>query len=269
MLEEKMNTKLSGFEKEIDDLINTKSFIIEEWKAAYKSMEPKEVYKFLNNWAIELFNLKSETAIDPLTQGVISNILFNQLVAKYPGPLISRNLKEQLIQKMDEKTNPFTLLQKKIDNLLEKGKHKEIKDAISNLFDSYENFIGNKEFLDEFIENFMFTIIENYMDKEIELEILIYFSGSYLNFLKDKKCNINHALFFIKLGSYFFEQQELAMARGCVSKSKQIYKELGYEKDQVKVDAILKKLEDTTPKTKKEKKIIKTKKKKKKKAKKK
>ncbi len=262
MLEEEKSVGMkSGFEKEIEDLIETKSFFIDEWKAAYKSMEPEEIYNFLTNWATEIFSLKSEAKLDFLSKGIISNVLFKQLVERYPGTLISNNLKEKLIEKMEEKTSPLQKLTHKINGLLEEGKYKEIKDEISELFDSYENFIGNKEFLNDYIEKFMSELIEKYQDKEIELDILIFLTGSYLNFLKDKKCNPNHALFFMKLGSYFFEKKDKTMAKSCVLKSKQIYKELGFEKDQAKVDGILKNLQGKTPKLKKSKKNTKAKKK--------
>ena len=124
MLEEKTSYGMKcGFEKEINTLIETKSFFIDEWKAAYKSMDPGEIVHFLDHWAEELFNLKNKSDLDSLSKGIISDVLFKHLIKRYPGTLISNNLKEKLMEKMDEKISPFKILQKKIDKLLEKGKY--------------------------------------------------------------------------------------------------------------------------------------------------
>ena len=253
--DEKVNIEITcGFEKEINDLIENQSFLLDEWKAAYKSMDPSEIIHFLNDLTEELCSLKSESSPDPLSKEIISNVLFKELIKKYPGTLISNHLKEKLIEKMDEKFNPIKKLRIKIDKLVETKQYDEIKSEISKFFESYENFIGDKEYLETDINGFLYNILEDYQYKEIEYEIIKYIATSYLNFLKNKNNDSNQALFFIKLGSYFNDKNELPMARDCLLKAKAIYKNLEFEKDLAKVDKILDKLLKKKPKKKKKRK---------------
>lgn len=237
-----------GFENSINNLIEKKFSITNEWIVAFRSMEPKEIINFLNHWIEEVSILENKPKPDPLSKGIITNCFFKQLIEKYPGILVSSSLREKLIEKMNEKTNPFELLRKKVDNFLEQKQYDAVKDEISNLFNLYGNIIQSNEYLNEGFNKLLYNIIENYQNKEIEPNILIFIIESYLDFSKNIKGDLNLALLFIKLGSYFFEKNEIEIARKCVSKSNQIYKELGYEKDWAKTNEILNKLTRKTPK---------------------
>ncbi|MHA1379014.1 MAG: hypothetical protein ACTSRG_11585 [Candidatus Helarchaeota archaeon] len=249
MMHEKEIKKLNpemfcGFEEEIKNLMDTKQFFIDEWKIAYKSMDVKEITHFLNHWTEELCTLKSNSSMDVLSKGIISDFLFKQLINKYPGSLISNNLKEKLIEKMEQKINPLKILQTKLSELLEKGESDEIRKEISILFDASDNFLGNKEYLDDEINNLLFNVLKNHQNKDLDLNTLIFISKLYLNFLENKKSDINQALFFINLGSYFFNKKKSGIAKKCLLKSKHIYEELGLEKDKIKVEMILKSMSE-------------------------
>ncbi|MHA1299271.1 MAG: hypothetical protein ACTSO9_07550, partial [Candidatus Helarchaeota archaeon] len=170
-----------GFEEEINQLIDTRTFFINEWKITYKSMEPKEIVHFLNHWAEEIYNLKNKTTPDSLSKGIISNILFKRLVKEYPGYLISKNLKENLLKKMDEKINPFKIFQKKIERFLEEGKEKEITNEISIFFNSYINYTGNKDFLNKFMDKLLPNLIMTIQEKKASPKVISSFIQSYLD----------------------------------------------------------------------------------------
>ena len=226
-----------GFHKEIHELID-KGPYISEWKNTYQSMDPEEIINFLNYWIQELHDLH-QVEFDPLSKGIILNCLFRETLEAYPGNLISINIREQLISKMNEKTNPFDIMRIKIEKLIDEKKPQEVKDEVSKIFESYKDYIGLNQYIDQNLSKFLFSVIKNFQTKAIDLKTLTFLTNTYLEFVKDKEKDLNQALFYIQIASYLSEKNEEELAKECLIQSKEIYNALGFEKDQAKVDRIL------------------------------
>ena len=226
-----------GFHKEIHDLIERGPYI-SEWKNTYQSMDPEEIINFLNYWIQELYDLH-QVEFDPLSKGIILNCLFRETLEVYPGNLISNELRDQLTSKMNEKTNPFDIMRLKIGKLIDEKKFQEVKSEVNKIFDIYKDYIGSNKYIDQNLQNFLFSVIKNFRTKEMDLKTLIFLTNTYLEFVKNKDQDLNQALFYIQIASYFFKRKEKDLAKECLIESKGIYYALGFEKDEAKVNRIL------------------------------
>ncbi|NHI92451.1 MAG: hypothetical protein EAX96_08100 [Candidatus Lokiarchaeota archaeon] len=224
-------------------MVEQNSSFISEWKNTYQSMDPEEIINFLNYWVQELNELH-QIKFDPLSKGIILNCLFKETLDAYPGNLISNEIKNKLATKLNEKINPFEKMRIKIEKLIDENKLPEVKQELSNIFKFYDEFINLNEYIDQNLNNFLFNVIKNSQIKEVDLKILEFLTNSYLDFLKNKDGDLNLALFFIRLASFFSNNDRIYEVKKCLIYSKQIYNSLGFDEDESKIDRILTNFQD-------------------------
>ncbi len=229
-----------GFDDEISNLVQNNITFMEDWKRSYKTMDPEELISFLNYWVEEIIELNEQKIkLDELTKGIMLNCLFRELVVDhYPGVLISSATQEELIEKMRNKTNPFEQIRMKIEDMIKNKDFSTIEDEIKNILNTYKE---RNEIIDEAINNFLLSIINNYQNIKFDVNILGKITEMYLNFIQDKKPDLNTAIFLVRIASYLNDNDEKRIAKLCLLKSKAIYQELGLSKDIEKLERILEK----------------------------
>ncbi|MHA1785625.1 MAG: hypothetical protein ACTSVE_10525 [Candidatus Helarchaeota archaeon] len=231
-----------GFEQEIKKLVERKSFR-KEWQVTYKSMNPTEIVNFLSRGVRELNDLdESKPKISPLLKGIVINCLFKEILEIYPGNLISVDLRNKLKKKFNEKTNLFEMMRVKLEKFIQDKQYKEFEDELRSFFKFYDKLFNSNEFIQNKLNGFLYKLLNNFKEKEIDASILTIVTNSYLKFMKYTDGDLNLALFFIQLGTYFSNNGEKSMAKKCLLKSKTIFHELGHEKDEAKIEKIISKI---------------------------